>query len=281
MPTEASLRALENIRDLSMLKWYVIPLLAITFYIYTSEIKKARSSGNWDAVFAGLTVFGMNFINETWNGWVFYLTQHSAFWTTPGETALRTMVGWNIEIIFMFMISGFIYYYSLSPNKADKILGIPNRWFWAIGYAAFCVFVECLLYAGGLADRIQPRRRSMLPHRGGTDDRAAGGGVLETLLDKVDELIVCSSFSKNFGLYCERAGAITLVAKSAEAADAAFSQLKILVRRNYSNPPSHGGAAVAAAPVAPAAPGPTATSLPNRSRSRGCARPAPRAPTSW
>ena len=31
MPTEASVRALENIRDLSMLKWYVIPLLAITF----------------------------------------------------------------------------------------------------------------------------------------------------------------------------------------------------------------------------------------------------------
>jgi len=64
MPTPASIRALENLRDLSTLKWYVIPLLAITFYIYTAEIKKARGSGNWDAVFAGLTVFGMDFINE-------------------------------------------------------------------------------------------------------------------------------------------------------------------------------------------------------------------------
>ena len=147
--TPASEQALKGLRDLSTIQWYIIPLLAVVFYIYAKEIHKARQTGEWNAVYAALTIFGMDCINETWNGWVFYLTQHSAFWTTPGETALRTMVGWNIEIIFMFMISGFIYYYSLSPNKADKILGIPNRWFWAIGYAAFCVFVECLLNAGG------------------------------------------------------------------------------------------------------------------------------------
>lgn len=40
MPTPASQMALENLRDLSTLKWYVIPLLAIVFYIYTNEIKK-------------------------------------------------------------------------------------------------------------------------------------------------------------------------------------------------------------------------------------------------
>ena len=98
---------------------------------------------------AGLTVFGMDFINETWNGWVFHLTQRSALWTAPGDTAFRTMVGWNIEIMFMFAISGIIYYYTLLDDKEDKILGIPNRWFWAIGYSVFCVFVECLLNAGG------------------------------------------------------------------------------------------------------------------------------------
>ncbi len=101
MPTPASVKALENLRDLSTLQWYVIPLLAIVLYIYATEIKKARSSGNWNAVFAGLTVFGMDFINETWNGWVFHLSQRSACWTAPGDTALRTMIGWNIEIMFM------------------------------------------------------------------------------------------------------------------------------------------------------------------------------------
>jgi len=114
MPTYASEQALRGLRDLSTLEWYVIPLLAIVFYIYASEIKQARRAGNWDAVLCGLTVFGMDFINETWNGWVFHLTQHSACWTTPGPTALRTMVGWNIEIMFMFAISGVIYYNTLS-----------------------------------------------------------------------------------------------------------------------------------------------------------------------
>ena len=127
----------------------MIPLLAILFYIYIKEVKQARLSGNWDAVISGLTVFGMDFINETWNGWVFHLTQRSAFWTAPGPTALRTMVGWNIEIMFMFAISGIVFYHSFSEDPKSKILGLPERWFWAIGYSAFCVLIECFLNIGG------------------------------------------------------------------------------------------------------------------------------------
>jgi hypothetical protein len=147
--TTATEQALSGLRDLSMIKWYVIPLLAIVFYIYTREIKEARQTKNWNAVLAGLTIFGVDFFNETWNGWVMYLTQRSAFWTTPGDTALRTLVGWNIEIMFMFLIIGIIYYHTLSESKKEKILGIPEKWFWAIGYSAFCVFIECLLNIGG------------------------------------------------------------------------------------------------------------------------------------
>ena len=126
MPTPASQMALKGLRDLSTLQWYVIPLLALVFYVYTNEMKKAKATGNWDAIFAGLTVFGMDFINETWNGWVFHLTQHSALWTTPGETALRTMVGWNIEIMFMFAISGIIYYNTLSEDKEARSFWDPR-----------------------------------------------------------------------------------------------------------------------------------------------------------
>ncbi len=147
--TPASQQALNGLRSLTTIEWYVIPLLAIVFYIYAVEIKNARKTGEWNAVFAGVTLFGLDFINETWNGLVFHFTQHSAFWTTPGDTALRTMVGWNIEIMFMFAIAGIIYYHTLFENPAQKILGISNGWFWAIGYAVFCVFVECLLNIGG------------------------------------------------------------------------------------------------------------------------------------
>lgn len=147
--TEATLRALNGLRDLSLVKWYIIPLLAIVFYIYTTEIKKARQSGDWNAVLAGATIFGVDYFNETWNGWVLALTGRSAVWTTPGDTALRTMVGWNIEIMFMFSLVGIIFYHTLTEGRKTRILGIPEMWFWAVAYSAFCVFVECLLNIGG------------------------------------------------------------------------------------------------------------------------------------
>jgi len=147
--TPASQTALAGLWDLTMIKWYIIPLLAIVFYIYTKEIKEARRTGNWGAVLAGLTLFGLDFFNETWNGWVLHFTQRSALWTTPGDTALRTMVGWNIEIMFMFAVSGIIFYNTLSEDPKKKILGLPDRWFWAVGYAVFCVFIEVLLNLGG------------------------------------------------------------------------------------------------------------------------------------
>ncbi|MBK5073782.1 aspartate/tyrosine/aromatic aminotransferase [Budviciaceae bacterium CWB-B4] len=59
------------------------------------------------------------------------------------------------------------------------------------------------------------------------------------------ELIVASSFSKNFGLYNERVGAFTLVATDSETAERSFSQVKSVIRANYSNPPAHGASIVA------------------------------------
>ncbi len=118
-------------------------------YIYTKEIKSARQTGNWNAVFCGLTIFGVDFFNETWNSWVMVLTQRSAFWTAPGDTALRTMVGWNIEIMFMFSLMGIVFYHSFDETQKNRILGIPEHWVWAVGTSVFCVFVECYLNKGG------------------------------------------------------------------------------------------------------------------------------------
>jgi len=47
-----------------MIKWYVIPLLAIVCYIYTREIKEARRNSDWNAVLAGLTIFGVDFFKR-------------------------------------------------------------------------------------------------------------------------------------------------------------------------------------------------------------------------
>ena len=60
------------------------------------------------------------------------------------------------------------------------------------------------------------------------------------------EMLVSSSFSKNFGLYNERVGALTLVTPSEAVAQVVKSQLLISIRTNYSNPPAHGAAIVTA-----------------------------------
>jgi hypothetical protein len=150
MMTEATKRALVGLRDLSTLQWYVIPILALVFYLYTMEIKRAREGGDWNPLFAALAVFGADFLNESWNGWVLVLSGRSALWTAPGPTALRTTVGWNLEIMFMFAILGFVFYHSLSHKPKAKILGLPEAWFFALLYSAVCVFVECCLNAAGL-----------------------------------------------------------------------------------------------------------------------------------
>ncbi len=147
--TDATLKALSGLRDLSTLKWYVVPLLVIVVYIYSREMKEARKSGNWNAVFSGLAVFGGDFFNETWNGWFMVLSGRSAVWTTPGDTALRTFVGWNIEIMFMFSILGLAFYHMLTEEKEIKILGLPERWFYAIFCSIICVIIECVLNKGG------------------------------------------------------------------------------------------------------------------------------------
>jgi aromatic-amino-acid transaminase len=66
------------------------------------------------------------------------------------------------------------------------------------------------------------------------------------------QFLVSSSFSKSFSLYGERVGALTLVTESKEESARVLSQVKRVIRTNYSNPPTHGGAIVAAVLANPA-----------------------------
>ncbi|MGX1112165.1 aspartate aminotransferase [Pseudoalteromonas sp. MBR-15] len=69
------------------------------------------------------------------------------------------------------------------------------------------------------------------------EEDAAG---LRKLAAAVDEMIICSSCSKNFGLYRERIGACSIIAKDAATADVSNSVLLSVVRSIYSMPPAHG-----------------------------------------
>ena len=75
---------------------------------------------------------------------------------------------------------------------------------------------------------------------------AEDGAVIAKFVAAGLNIFVSTSFSKSFSLYGERVGALSVVANDKEEAARVLSQLKIVIRTNYSNPPIHGGAVVAA-----------------------------------
>lgn len=139
--TQAAADALKILRDGSQFQWYVIPLFALIVYVYATEVERR----NWSLVFAGLAFWGMDWFNEIWNGLVFHFTDKAPVWGAPGKTAYLILIGLNIEICFMFAIAGITFSKMLPPDKRAKILGLPNRLFFAISGSIFCVFVEILL----------------------------------------------------------------------------------------------------------------------------------------
>lgn len=71
----------------------------------------------------------------------------------------------------------------------------------------------------------------------GLEEDVAG---LRYMAERVPEMLIASSFSKIFGIYRERCGALTAIAKTSQEGDVALQALKTVVRSNYSMPPSHG-----------------------------------------
>ncbi|MBC7259858.1 MAG: hypothetical protein H5T65_11490 [Chloroflexi bacterium] len=140
---ESAAQALSILRDPAQFQWYVIPLFALVVIVYANEVERR----NWSLVFAGLAFWGMDWFNEIWNGLVFHFTQYAPVWGAPGATAYLILIGLNIEICFMFAVAGIGFSKMLPADKTMKVLGIPNRLFFAIAGSIFCVIVEILLNA--------------------------------------------------------------------------------------------------------------------------------------
>ena len=84
-----------------------------------------------------------------------------------------------------------------------------------------------------------------LAYQGFAEGIAEDGAVVGKFVAAGLDVFVSTSFSKSFSLYGERVGALSVVCATKEEADKVLSQLKIMIRTNYSNPPTHGGAVVA------------------------------------
>jgi aromatic-amino-acid transaminase len=74
---------------------------------------------------------------------------------------------------------------------------------------------------------------------------AEDGAAVQAFLASGLDFFVSTSFSKSFSLYGERVGALSVVCASKDETARVLSQLKIVIRTNYSNPPTHGATVVA------------------------------------
>ncbi len=84
-----------------------------------------------------------------------------------------------------------------------------------------------------------------IAYQGFAEGIEADGRVVRRFADAGGPLFVSNSFSKSFSLYGERVGALSIAGSSSEDIARAMSQLKRVIRTNYSNPPTQGGRVVA------------------------------------
>jgi aromatic-amino-acid transaminase len=84
-----------------------------------------------------------------------------------------------------------------------------------------------------------------IAYQGFADGIEEDGAAVRLFADSGMSFFVSSSFSKSFSLYGERVGALSIVTQSKEESTRVLSQLKRVIRTNYSNPPTHGAAIVA------------------------------------
>lgn len=144
-PSPSAQAALSMLRDGSHFEWHVVVLLALVVYVYATEVEARR----WSAVFAGLAFWGMDWFNEVWNALVFHFTGFAPVWAAPGKTTFLILIGLNVEICFMFAISGIVWVKLLPSDRSRKVLGLDSRLLVAISGSAFCVFVETLVNSAG------------------------------------------------------------------------------------------------------------------------------------
>ena len=91
-----------------------------------------------------------------------------------------------------------------------------------------------------------------MAYQGFGEGIAEDGAVIARFIDSGLDFFVATSFSKSFSLYGERVGALSVVCESKNEADRVLSQIKRVIRTNYSNPPTHGAQVVATVLTTPA-----------------------------
>ena len=137
---DATAQALEILRSGDAFQWYVITLLALVVYVYANEYAQR----SFKVIAAGLALYGVHWFYEILNALIQHASGH-ALWTVPTGTSFLLLVGVGVELSLMFAIAGLVMAKLLPADPKLRILGIPNRWVFAVVNAAFFAIFEIFL----------------------------------------------------------------------------------------------------------------------------------------
>ena len=133
-------QALSILRSGQPFQWYVIALMALVVYVYFNE----AANRNWKVIAAGLALYAVHWFYEILNALIQHFSGY-ALWTVPTGTAFLLLIGVGVELSLMFSVAGLVLSKLLPADPKVKILGIPNRWLFILGNAAFFSIFEIFL----------------------------------------------------------------------------------------------------------------------------------------
>ena len=131
--TDAAAEALEILREGETFEWSTVTLLGLAMYVYAVEVERQR----WDIILAGIAFWLMDGFNELVNSAIFHASDRAPLWTVTGDTSFLILIGLNIEICLLFLISGVVFVKFL-PAQGHRVL-------YVFLFSTICVVVELFL----------------------------------------------------------------------------------------------------------------------------------------
>ena len=129
------------VRSTANFNWTFIFILAVVFYVYWTEIQKK----NWDAVYAGLALYGVHWLYEICNAIIAHIFGYP-LWTVSNEsTTFILLIGVCWELSMMFSLAGIISYKMLPDDKNLKMFGLPCKLAGALSMALLFALFESFL----------------------------------------------------------------------------------------------------------------------------------------
>lgn len=129
------------VRSTDNFDWTFIFILAVVVYIYISELK----AKNYRGIIAGLALYMTHWLYEITNAVICHLSGYALWTVSPESTSFILLIGVSWELSMMFSIAGIATHKLLPDDPKMRILGINNRWLFAVGNAALFSVIEIFL----------------------------------------------------------------------------------------------------------------------------------------